>query len=232
MSLNKSRGNMYPWVTHTWNPVRGRCPHGCTYCFMKNRDVGPLRLDEKTLGDNLQSGRVIFVGSSTDMFAEAVSQDWIMRVLYNCDQHNNAYIFQSKNPGRFLQILSSASANKFPPRTILGTTLETNRNYDLQESGPPVWARAAIFENSKLNIFPKMISIEPVMDFDLTILLGWLRGIRPQFVSIGADSKGHGLPEPTAGELDMLVLELRKFTEVKVKKNLRRIMLRDIKESK
>ena len=26
---------MYPWVTHTWNPLAGRCKHDCNYCYMK-----------------------------------------------------------------------------------------------------------------------------------------------------------------------------------------------------
>jgi DNA repair photolyase len=36
MPLNPSKGNMYPFVTHTWNPIRGKCPHDCSYCYMKN----------------------------------------------------------------------------------------------------------------------------------------------------------------------------------------------------
>ena len=93
MSLNKSKGNMYPFVDYTWNPIRGKCPHGCVYCFMKDRDVGPLRLDEKALADNLGVGRTIFVGSSTDMWAKAVPHDWILKVLMKCNAHKNKYIF-------------------------------------------------------------------------------------------------------------------------------------------
>lgn len=33
--MNKQRGNMYSWVSHTWNPVKGKCPHDCNYCYMK-----------------------------------------------------------------------------------------------------------------------------------------------------------------------------------------------------
>lgn len=24
---NKQRGNMYSWVTHTWNAIKGKCPY-------------------------------------------------------------------------------------------------------------------------------------------------------------------------------------------------------------
>lgn len=70
---------------------------------------------------------------------------------------------------------------------------------------------------------PKMVSIEPILDFDLDVMLVWLRNIEPQFVSIGADSKGHNLPEPSPGKVRELVNELSKFTEVKVKSNLGRL---------
>jgi len=223
MSLNKSKGNMYPFVDYTWNPIRGKCPHQCVYCFMKSRDVGPLRLEEKALADNLGSGRTIFVGSSTDMWAAAVPDEWIFRVLKRCNEHPNKYIFQSKNPARFFHF----SAN-FPAtfaRTILGTTLESNREYGQSGKGPPAWARAACFLH--LRPFKKMVSIEPIIAFDHMVFLGWLREIKPAFVSIGADSQGHGLEEPTAAELDNFVVALRDITEVKLKKNLARLLLKE-----
>jgi hypothetical protein len=42
-------------------------------------------------------------------------------------------------------------------------------------------------------------------------------------VSIGADSKGHHLKEPDRKKIDLLISELKKFTEVIIKKNLERI---------
>lgn len=39
MALTKSRGNMYPFVTHTWNAIKGMCFHDCPYCYMKNSMV-------------------------------------------------------------------------------------------------------------------------------------------------------------------------------------------------
>jgi len=31
MGLNESKGNMYEFVTHTWNAIKGECKHDCTY---------------------------------------------------------------------------------------------------------------------------------------------------------------------------------------------------------
>jgi len=32
MKLYKSKGQMYEWVTHTGNVIKGECPHDCEYC--------------------------------------------------------------------------------------------------------------------------------------------------------------------------------------------------------
>ena len=83
MALNKVSGNMYDFVTHTWNPIKGICPHACSYCYMKDinkrykKQPKPLHLDEKELKTNLGSGNTIFVGSSCDMWAESVPVEWI-----------------------------------------------------------------------------------------------------------------------------------------------------------
>ena len=72
MALNKQKGNMYAFVTHTWNAVKGKCPHDCEYCYMKEFPQGELKFDEKELKTDLGEGNFIFVGSSCDMFADAV----------------------------------------------------------------------------------------------------------------------------------------------------------------
>lgn len=41
MALTKSKGNMYPWVTHTHTHLRGECPHGCRYCYVQAMERGP-----------------------------------------------------------------------------------------------------------------------------------------------------------------------------------------------
>ena len=56
-----------------------------------------------------------------------------------------------------------------------------------------------------------------------------IKGIKPEFVSIGADSKGHNLPEPSWDKVQSLIKELKKFTEVKVKDNLMRLKNANIK---
>ena len=73
-----------------------------------------------------------------------------------------------------------------------------------------------------------MISIEPIMDFDLDTFVCWIKNIKPSFVSIGADSKKSGLPEPTSEKIHQLIEKLSDFTEVKVKANLKRLLTDDL----
>jgi len=219
--LNKQHGNMYPWITHTWNPIRGRCPHDCIYCYMKSMrwDIGELRLAEKELHTNLGKGNTIFVGSSTDMWADEVPNEWILKVLQHCSEYpDNTYLFQSKNPHRF-----AIYFDDLPQNTILGTTIETNKEDIIKKvSKAPSPANRYMH---MLNDFPrKMVSIEPIMDFDLDIMIRWIEDIEPEFVSIGADSKNHNLPEPPAWKVEQLIKSLKEFTEVKIKDNLSRIL--------
>ena len=212
--LNKQKGNMYPFVTHTWNAIKGKCPHDCSYCYMKRFPQPKLHLDEKELETDLGKGNFIFVGSSCDMFADEVPDDWISGILGCCNLFNNTYLFQSKNPIRFTEF-----EDILPQKTILGTTLETNRN--THSKAQENYARA--YTMAVLQWQKRMVSIEPIMDFDLDTFVRMIEQIHPEFVSIGADSKGHNLPEPSWDKVQALIKELKKFTEVKIKDNLYRL---------
>ncbi len=229
MRLNKPSGNMYPWAW-TANPLRGACPHACDYCYggslkkrlpeIKKKYRGPIELDEKDLKiktRKIPDDKIVFVCSMTDLFAEAVSSSYIERILGHCrDYAFNTYLFQTKNPSRFDNFIGG-----FPKKTILGVTLETNRNYEGTKAPSPV-SRAA----SMTGIWgiDTMVSIEPIMDFDLEFFVSLIRDIGSvRFVSVGADSEGNNLPEPTYVKVKALIKELETFTEIKMKKNLERL---------
>jgi len=62
-----------------------------------------------------------------------------------------------------------------------------------------------------------MVSIEPVMDFDLDIFINGLRTIKPEFVYIGYDNYNNKLTEPSKQKVNKLIKRLEKFTEVRKK---------------
>jgi len=224
MSLNKQSGNMYDFVTHTWNPIKGRCPHNCTYCYMRRIwEMMPndkLRLDKKDLETSLGDNNFIFVGSSTDMFANEVPDVWIETVLNKCNHYkDNQYLFQSKNPARFKDFIS-----EIPEGSIIGATAETNRIYDNISKAVSSPDRLLYLGNYFGYQFKKMITIEPIMDFDLYPFVNMIKLAKPHFVNIGADSGRNNLPEPSINKIKQLIAELKTFTEVKQKRNLERLM--------
>ena len=94
MSLNISRGNMYEFITHTWNTVKGECYHDCSYCYMKRwGKLNPVKFDDKELKADLGNGNFIFVGSSCDMWSTQISDAWISDTLQHCDKFDNSYLF-------------------------------------------------------------------------------------------------------------------------------------------
>jgi len=222
MGLNIQKGNMYPFVTHTWNVIKGKCPHDCSYCYMKLYPQKAIRFDSSELKTDLGQGNFIFVGSSCDMWADDISLSWIVPILGKCiDFSNNRYLFQSKNPARF-------GVHPFPKDTIIGTTIETNRDYHTNVPFPLSKAPQTIkrVEAMIRRKEPKMVSIEPILDFDLFELVSFIKWINPKFVSIGADSKGHNLPEPQPDKVQSLIEELQGITTVKIKDNLKRLLVK------
>ena len=230
MGLNKQKGNMYPWIDYTINFVKGKCPHECSYCYMEKNPSwkNPYWLDDKEFEQDLGGNNTIFVGSSCDMFAHAIPDNWINSIInYLASFPDNTYLFQSKNPKRFYDLIYREFVDqKWNKQIILGTTIETNKDLlpEVQGVSPRVpspmnrqyWFR-------KTNAYHKMVSIEPILEFDLDVMVEWIERIKPEFVSIGADSKGHGLPEPSSNDVKQLIKALNQITEVKQKANLRRI---------
>ena len=227
MALNISKGNMYPGVK-TWNPLAGKCPHECTYCstnslmrypIIKAKYSGELRIDYKTLSKNLGKDKTWFVCAQNDLFAESVPFEFIAQILGQCYRFDNTYLFQTKNPYRFIEY-----SNLFPDKTILCTTIETNRWYpdDMGKSPKPFERSVAM---SSLPEFHKQVTIEPIIQFDLEEMIMLIKQAKPDSVNIGADSKNNHLPEPPKEKILELIKELEKFTSIDQKRNLGRLLM-------
>lgn len=221
---------MYPWVTHTHSHLGGECPHQCVYCYVDNprfgrpeRYTGDLRLIEKEFNARYGTGKTIFVEHCNDLFAKYVHQDMIIEVIRHCLQWpENTYVFQTKNPERFLSLSEGLPLNAvFPNNSIYGTTIETNRDMSAISKAPPAVERMRAM--SKI-LTRKFVTIEPVLDFDVDILASWIDRIRPEFLNLGADSKRHGLPEPTVEKVMQFTEKLKEYgIELREKHNLSRL---------
>lgn len=212
----------------TWNPLGGQCPHQCSFCstnrlkrfpVIKYKYSGELRLFSD-LHKLPRKPATIFVAAQNDLFAEAVPESFILRVLFQCQintQHR--YFFQTKNPGRYLDFKVN-----IPTGSILCTTIETNRWYpEIMRNSPTPLGRAGAM--SRMYGFEKHVTVEPIMDFDMAEMVSMIKHCNPARVNIGADSKGHNLPEPTREQVMELIDALGALDiEVKLKSNLTRLI--------
>ncbi len=186
-----------------------------------------LRLDEKELAASYGKGHFIFLGSSTDMFAHEVPTDWIVRVYDHCCEYpENRYLMQSKNPSRFLEAaLIGHPLIQNRDGICFATTQETNRDTPVVSKAQSMQERALAMEELSSLGFHVMITMEPIMEFDLAEVLDMLQRIRPFQVNIGCNTaRTVKLPEPSRDEIIDLVNALRNHTNVKLKSNSSRIL--------
>ena len=148
--LNFTKGNMYEFIKYTWNPIKGACHHDCKYCYMKqiNPNASQPRLAKYEFYTDLGKGNSIFIGSSTDMFADNIPSEWITQVLNYCQQKQdtkrpNWYLLQSKNPKRFLEFAN----HPLMKHVVFATTIESNCNYpEIMSNSPKIEERAEAME--------------------------------------------------------------------------------------
>jgi DNA repair photolyase len=232
--------NMYQdWISHTHTHLAGECPHKCKYCYaqkgvarISGRYKGEPRLVESELDVNYGILKTIFIEHMSDLFAVGIKDEWIEDILNHCRHYpRNKYVFQTKN---VLRLYSYYAVHKFPDKTILvGTTIETNRNtfnfnvgsqYDISNTPLP-FERYRDIKNLGKIFCPVFVTIEPIIDFDVDVLSNWIVDIQPNFVNIGADSKGCNLPEPSKEKILKFVDILRENNiTIKRKTNLERLL--------
>ena len=222
MGLNQSKGNMYEFITHTWNTVKGECYHDCSYCYMKRwGKLNTVRLDEKELKTDLGTGNFIFVGSSCDMWSDNIPDEWIFRTLKHMEQFDNKYLLQTKNPNRVLDFIDACVITD---KCIVCTTIESDSYYpEIMNNSPEPMQRSLSMQELS-EVIDTYVTIEPIMDFHLEHLAKMIKRCNPKQVNIGADSGKHNLPEPSKEKVMELITELQKFTTIHKKTNLQRLL--------
>jgi len=203
-----------------WAPVRGRCSHACTYCYMKRYAHEPVHFDHKELCASLGKDRYIFVCHTCDLFAADIPYETKDIVIRRTRSYpDNWYLFQSKNPAGFVPF-----ADVFPNNTVLATTIETNRTCYALSRAPIPEARAAVL-GTLADRFFTMVTIEPIVEFDMDQMIALIKVARPSWVTVGADSKRHNLPEPSPDKIDELVATLVDKLDIPIviKDNLTRL---------
>jgi hypothetical protein len=158
----------------------------------------------------IPSAPIVFVCGNADI--SFCPPTFTRRIIAAVSAHSarnlrKTFYFQSKKPVYFKQFLPL-----FPETVILVSTLETNRDegYKRVSKAP---ARSKRYQQFKeLNYPRKVVTIEPVMDFDEDVFAKWGVDLNPEYVWLGLNSKEKSvvLPEPSEEKIKSLVKELKK----------------------
>jgi len=120
------------------------------------------------------------------------------------------FLIQSKNPSCFIGL-------EISDNVIVGTTMETNRHTNGISSAPNPVLRYDALE--RVNCKHKSVTIEPIMDFDHSDFVDLIRELSPDMAWIGYNNYPESvkLPEPSLKKTNLLIKELKKITDVRLK---------------
>jgi hypothetical protein len=154
----------------------------------------------------------IFTCSSGDV--TSCPTDYLKEIVAVMRRNKDkTFLLQTKDPRTFRRV-------RFPQNVVLGITLETNKD-DLARSvsrAPAPSDRYEVFRHLKHK--RKMLTIEPVMQFDLHTMVRWINDIDPCMVWLGYDSKNTGLLQPDLADVKQLHWEISKQRRVVILKTI------------
>lgn len=147
--MNRTR---IDWADFSWNPIKGKCPEACWYCYARRIyqrfDLDPkLRLDYKELmaPAALFKPARIFVCSTMELFHPRIPELWRMEIFNIIAALSSlTFIVLTKHP----ELITKA----IPDNVWLGVSV----------TGAEDWAR--VRELSKIPARVKFISLEPFLD--------------------------------------------------------------------
>jgi protein gp37 len=185
------------WTDATWNPVRGcdKISPGCTNCYAETfaerfRGVPghpfefgfDVRIVPEKLGDPIRwtKPKKIFVNSMSDLFHEAVSDDYIekvCRVMIAANWHT--YQILTKRPDRMAFLLSNSLRSAARASHIWWGVSVENRKHGIPRISKLVGAKPSV----------AFLSIEPLLED-----LGELNLDGVQWVIVGGESGPRARP--------------------------------------
>jgi len=217
---------MFKFITGTANPLGGRCPGDCSYCWAQGKCglvqkhkmtkyEGPPRLYPQVLKKRYGVNDFIFDCDMRDKYSPDVPDGMIFEIYrWQMMSPFARFLDLTKWPTRYPSLLS-----RVPKNVVIGATIETNRPIPLEVSrAPPPMARLEamqiVAEHADHRTF---VSVEPIMDFDVEEFAYQLQKVRPWKVAVGFDNYGNKLEEPPLEKVETFIELLEEFTEVERK---------------
>jgi len=211
--------NMYQFSAGQWNPFVG-CENDCVYCRpsfqaqakrQKQNCETCWKFEPHTHPDRLNAPlprtgfmQFIFVCASGDI--AFCPPGFVRRILSRIQgAPTRMFLMQSKNPKVF-------GDYDLPANLIIGTTLETNRMcYDEHTAKKAPLPACRAKDLAAVEHPLKMVTCEPVLDFDVDAMVQLIIPIKPVMVWIGYDTKRCGLPQPPLEKVRDLHWQLSQY---------------------
>ncbi len=227
----EKKKNMYKLSVGQWSPFAG-CNHKCLYCINSFQ-----RQVKRWAKKNCPECYEFTPHAHPDRFNQTLPPTRYMQFIFTCssgdiaccddiqyleriigrirEEPNKTFLIQSKNPQTFNRAI-------FPKNVILGTTLETNKDELCEGTSKAPKPSQRYKDFTKVDHLLKMVTIEPVIDFDLDVMIDWIRNINPCMVWLGYDSGKNKLPEPELEKVKSLHWQLAKNGFVVILKTIRK----------
>ena len=184
------------------------------------------RLDKKPMSTS--GDEFVTVGLNGDI---SFTSDEVIRLIiaYCAQWSDRTFLIQSKNPARFIETdVTGTRKFHFPENVILCCTLETNYSlipsasargeyvpYNTISKAPDPVLRVEAMEKIQAN--RKIVTIEPILNFDPDTLKFMIEAINPMAVYIGYDSGRNKLPEPPLQKTLDFIESIKSITQVRQK---------------
>lgn len=209
-------------------PVMRYCDFNCVYCaFQKFQKISNCQACRKGFNHThlevlsrkppkTVPGKFLTVGLSGDV-SFMVGEDFDNVLDYCRKWWDRTFLIQSKNPEYFVQF-----PHRIPDNVILSTTIESNWSAFKKNKNIPDDTKLIAYNEISLAPYPekrynamlklncrKAVTIEPILNFDIDVMVKWIKDINPEFCWVGYDNHDHHLPEPPLEKTLELIAKLR-----------------------
>jgi len=112
------------WCDYTINPVKGKCPMACSYCYARRmydrfKWNPEIRYEPEVMLDlaKMLDGSKVFWGSTIELFHDSISPQFLKQIFLACKIQNNlTHIFLTKQPQNLIKW------SPFPENCWVGVT--------------------------------------------------------------------------------------------------------------
>lgn len=155
--MNKTK---IEWCDYTINPVKGKCPMGCSYCYARRmydrfKWNPEIRYEDPFWQFYKLKGKPpcrVFVGSTIELFGEWIAPEWWHNIFSYCRAYpEHSFLFLTKLPQNLPMVIAQIGG-KLPENCWVGVTITSNSQ-----------SNSYIGDLANVQALVKFISIEPLL---------------------------------------------------------------------